>query len=222
MSTATGKKAILLPVKAFSQAKARLAPLLSGEERQELMWAFFQDAAKVLNECRQADCIALVSSERRALRAARQEGWMVLAEDSQSSESRSVDDACSSLRQRGFQAALRLPVDIPWLLSRDVDQLLGADRPSSAIVVPSRDGSGTNALLRNPPDAFPSCFGPDSLRRHLQAAAQARLTACVVENKRLALDLDTPEDLLAFLQQPVAGHTLNLLQEINIMGRLSR
>ena len=145
---------------------------------------------------------------------------MILEELTQNSESRSVDQACATLSRRGFKAVLRLPTDIPALRSRDIDQLLEADRAASTVLVPSRDGSGTNALLRNPPDAFPSHFGPGSLRLHLRAARQAGLSACVVEHHRLALDLDTPQDILAFLQQPTQGHTLRVLQAMRLEARL--
>ncbi|MEE8584777.1 MAG: 2-phospho-L-lactate guanylyltransferase [Acidobacteriota bacterium] len=210
----------MLPVKAFSQAKSRLSALLSGMERRQLLWAFFLDAAQALRGCRKADCIAVVSSEARVLERARKEGWIALEEPSQKSESHSVDQACAALSRQGFEAVLRLPTDIPSLRSRDIDLILEADCPASAILVPSQDGLGTNALMRNPPDAFPSHFGPGSLRLHLRAADQAGLFACVVENHRLALDLDTPEDVLAFLQRPTDGHTLRALQEMRMEERL--
>ncbi len=186
------------------------------------MWALFLDTAQAMKGCRKADCIAVVSSEERILERARHEGWMALAESAQESESCSVDQACAILSRRGFEAVLRLPVDLPWLRSQDIDRLLEADQPASTLLVPSRDGSGTNALLRNPATAFTCRFGPASLQLHLRAARQAGLFACVVEHFRLALDLDTPDDILAFLQQPAEGHTLRALEEMKLAARLER
>jgi len=63
------------------------------------------------------------------------------------------------------------------------------------ILVPSRDGTGTNAILRRPPDIFPSQFGPGSFARHLAAARAAGISWRILENPRIALDLDDPDDL---------------------------
>jgi len=62
-------------------------------------------------------------------------------------------------------------------------------------IVPDRHGRGTNALLIAPPDAIDVCFGGDSRAAHVAAAEMAG--ARVVElGGPLALDVDTPDDLL--------------------------
>jgi 2-phospho-L-lactate guanylyltransferase len=62
-------------------------------------------------------------------------------------------------------------------------------------IVPDRHGRGTNALLIAPPAAIDVCFGGDSALAH-QAAARAIGATLVVLGGPLALDLDTPDDLL--------------------------
>jgi 2-phospho-L-lactate/phosphoenolpyruvate guanylyltransferase len=63
--------------------------------------------------------------------------------------------------------------------------------------VPSRDGTGTNALLRSPPDLFPSHFGPGSFAKHLQEARRRSARFRIVKNPRIAVDIDELDDLNA-------------------------
>jgi 2-phospho-L-lactate guanylyltransferase len=74
----------------------------------------------------------------------------------------------------------------------------------TAILVPSSDGTGTNALLRSPPGLFPSRFGPNSFVRHLAEAEACGVSAQVFRNPRLELDIDEWDDLqkLAPLVRP--------------------
>ena len=51
------------------------------------------------------------------------------------------------------------------------------------VVAPSADERGTNLLLRRPPGAIPSRFGPDSFRRHLETTAERGLPIAVVEER---------------------------------------
>jgi 2-phospho-L-lactate guanylyltransferase len=104
------------------------------------------------------------------------------------------------------------PADINGLLAHDVPE-------RSALIVPDRHGTGTNALLLTPPDVLASSFGPDSRRRHLAEAQAKGVPAEVVEVDSLALDVDTPDDL-EVLQRRLAGthgraaHTRGLLNQL--------
>ena len=64
-------------------------------------------------------------------------------------------------------------------------------------VVPDRHGTGTNALVLSPPDAIRPAFGEGSRDRHVAAAREAGIPFAVEELPSLALDLDTPADLVA-------------------------
>ena len=63
------------------------------------------------------------------------------------------------------------------------------------VVVPDRHGDGTNALLVSPPDAIPFRFGAGSRAIHLAAGTEAGASVAEVGGE-LALDVDTPDDLL--------------------------
>jgi 2-phospho-L-lactate guanylyltransferase len=66
-----------------------------------------------------------------------------------------------------------------------------------AAIVPDRHGTGTNALALAPPNAIAPAFGEGSCARHVAAAREAELPYSVEELPSLALDLDTPADIIA-------------------------
>src|SRR5260370_29117929 len=68
----------------------------------------------------------------------------------------------------GVPGLLRLEVDGPLVQASDIDDLLAVECEDRALViVPSRDGTGTNAILRTPPTLFPSHFGRGSFAKHV-------------------------------------------------------
>ncbi len=68
-------------------------------------------------------------------------------------------------------------------------------------VVPDRHGTGTNALVLSPPSAIHPAFGEGSHNRHVAAARAADIPFAVEEMPSLALDLDTPADLVALTRE---------------------
>ena len=203
---------VLLPVKSMRNAKTRLSGILKRDERERLARAMLSDVGQAVLACAEARNVFIVSSDPIALDFARERGWEALAEPSQSSESDSVDRASSRLTERGLRTLLRLPCDLPAIDSRDLQALLhGPHLFEQALLVPSREGTGTNALLLSPPNAFPSHFGPDSRRLHVEAAHRRGISLTIVDNPRIALDLDTPDDLRTFLKLGTEGETRRLL-----------
>jgi 2-phospho-L-lactate guanylyltransferase len=215
-------KALLIPIKDPANAKSRLSGLLSQEERRVLAWAMFEDVAKAITEAVKPESVAIASNYQPAISFARARGWNVLLEESQQSESASVDWASRILESLGFETVMRLPADIPLVTAADIDALLSIDlNAPSAVLVPSRDGTGTNAILRNPPSLFPSRFGPDSLALHRLEASRVGTECLIVENDRIALDIDEPADIDRFLQLGEDSSAYRLLQGMDLARRSS-
>lgn len=216
-------KAVLIPIKDPAKAKTRLAEMLSPVERRSLAWAMFEDVSDAVSRATKPDHIFLVSSFRPAIVRARSLGWDVLVEQTQVSESDSIDWASRILEARGFDCVLRLPADIPLLRSGDVDDLLSVDLVAPAVLmVPSREGSGTNAIIRTPPALFPSRFGPNSLALHLEEAARSGAACSIMNNSAIALDIDEPSDIDLLLELGRGTRTCDLLDEWKISERMKR
>jgi 2-phospho-L-lactate guanylyltransferase len=215
-------RALLLPIKDLRQAKQRLATLLSPEERFGLAQAMLADTIRAIRGMRQAEQIFVVTNYIPAMKAAEQNGWDLLREDRQISESFSVDYASMQCAKRGITAVLRLPLDVPLVQSTDIDELLGFECTAPALViVPSRDGTGTNAILRTPPTLFPSHFGNGSFAKHCAEAQRAGAQIFLRRNPRLEMDVDDEADLRALMQQDLRDtETGAWLQRSGLQHRL--
>jgi coenzyme F420-0:L-glutamate ligase/coenzyme F420-1:gamma-L-glutamate ligase len=214
---------ILIPVKATGRAKRRLAELFDQATRQELALTMLEDvlAAVIPALGSLVDDVFVATSDRAAMDLAGRRGAQVLEERDQRSESASVDAASRECAVRGIEALLTLPADIPAIRTEDLAAILAQATSDRAVVlVPARDGKGTNAIWRRPPEAIPSRFGFDSFRKH-QAEAESRgLPWTAVPLSRVGVDLDEPEDVAAFLEFPGATRTRALLERAGAAARL--
>lgn len=218
-------KALLIPVKPFSEAKKRLSMLLSPEEREELAFLLLQNTLEVVLPSSWQ--VMVLSADKKALKLAKTYGALPLEEGFPHSESFSVDQACEKLFFEGFSGVLRLPTDLPLLSSQEINQALKLVRPElGSLLVPSRDQQGTNLLYRSKEGWFSSAFGEKSWQKHCASAEELYEKLgqpwLVWESRLLAKDLDTPEDMLAFLHSFLSCplSLKNFVEEKNIASRL--
>jgi 2-phospho-L-lactate/phosphoenolpyruvate guanylyltransferase len=189
----------------LKHAKQRLAGLLTPEERLGLAQAMLADTLRAVRSVQLAEKIFVATNYEPAIRTAQENGWEILREESQISESASVDWASRICAQQNVTGLLRLPLDLPLVQSADLDELLAVEcAPPAVVMVPSRDGTGTNAILRMPPALFPSHFGEGSLAKHLAEAETVGARVIIRRNTRLEMDVDDESDLRALLQNDLS------------------
>jgi 2-phospho-L-lactate guanylyltransferase len=215
-------RALLLPIKDLRQAKQRLAPLLNPQERFGLAQAMLADTIRAVRGVQRAERIFVVTNYLPAIKAAEENGWELLREERQISESVSVDAASRHCAERGVTALLRLPLDVPLVQATDIDELLAVACAAPALViVPSRDGTGTNAILRTPPTLFPSHFGNGSFAKHCGEAQRAGAQILIRRNARLEMDVDDEADLRTLMRQDLRDtETGAWLQRSGLQQRL--
>lgn len=215
-------RALLLPVKDLINAKRRLQHVFSPEERLALAEAMLADTIRTLGGVRRAEKIFVATNCQAAINAAEENGWEILREARQVSESDSVDEASRICERRGVRALLRVPLDLPLMHAADLDELLAVEcQPPAVVIVPSRDGTGTNAMLRTPPTLFPSHFGEGSFAKHLTEAERAGAYAFIRRNPRLEMDLDDEADMRALLDQDLRGTEIGRwLDKAEVAARL--
>jgi 2-phospho-L-lactate guanylyltransferase len=211
-------KALLIPVKDLTRAKQRLAPWLSQADRTALAEAMFEDFCAAATKARAMDRVFLISSFEPAIQRAEHYGWEILRETSQESESASVVAASRICAGRGVTSLARVPIDLPLITAADIDLIFAHIRSApSAVIVPSRSGTGTNTLLRTPPALFRSHFGPNSFPKHLRETEKLGAECVILRNERLELDVDDWDDLEMLAARPdVSGATKRWLDRAGL------
>lgn len=193
----------LIPVKGFRNAKQRLSPLLNGLERELLAETMVRDVLRQMMITRGLAETFVVTGNDKVAEIAAALGAKVIRERVESGETDAVDFARAELGRRGYEAVLIVPGDVPLVRSADIEQIL-AQVPEKAtapfaLLVPSHDRLGTNALLLAPPDIIKLRFGHDSFSFHMSQVSARGLPLRFFENERIALDIDEPRDLERFL-----------------------
>jgi 2-phospho-L-lactate guanylyltransferase len=209
----------VLPIKSFPDAKRRLRHHLSPGDRRALVEAMFCDVLVALRRAGGIERIVVVSGDRAAQQIAAGYGASVVSDDERG-HSHAAAVGVRAARELEAERALLVPGDCPAMSSAELDALIARPAgPRSALIVPDRHGTGTNALLITPPDALDPSFGPGSRKRHELTAAEHGIEAEVVEVPSLALDVDTPDDLET-LQAALdsshggAAHTRGMLTQL--------
>src|SRR5262249_3738209 len=150
-----------------------------------------------------------------AVKVAAPHGAKVLSDGAQEAHTGAVAAAARRLKSK---AMLTLPADVPLVEQEDIRQLIDAHRDAirrdapAFIIVPARDERGSNAILCSPAGAVPLTFAADSFLPHLAAAKRCGIEPKVLKLPRVALDIDTPEDLARFLEIPSQTRARALLE----------
>ncbi len=187
----------LIPVKALSEVKSRLAPYLTLYQRDELVLTMLQHVIQILLDCQKIAQVSVVSPDIRVLEYARMLGAYALLEEQQG-HNPALHAAAKREEAIGITALLTISADLPLLQRADIEHMIEASQQYDVVLAPSQEGTGTNAVLIRPPLALPYVFGPASLQRYQQEAERHELFTTLVKRPGLSLDVDTIKDLELF------------------------
>lgn len=190
---------MVLPVKRLDDAKQRLSPRLTPPERRALMAAMLEDVLDALQHVEVPHDLLVVTRDAGAAHAARRRGARVIPDPGDAGHSAAAALGIRAALDGGARRVVLIPGDCPLLAPAELESLLSLPWAphGRVVVVADRDGTGTNALLLEPPDVMAPAFGPGSHARHLAAAEAVGVPAQDERPASLALDVDTPDDLRA-------------------------
>lgn len=181
---------MLIPVKAFSRAKLRLAPALSPPDRRHLAREM---ATRVVGSAGGLP-VAVVCDDDEVADWARSLGAEVLWEP-QRGLNGAVQAGVRRLRALGAASTLVAAGDLP--LATELQSLTTF---AGITIVPDRRRDGTNVIVLPATADFEFAYGPGSFLRHLVAARRSGAAVRVLHSSPLAWDVDLPEDLVGMTE----------------------
>ena len=179
---------MVLPIKGFSDAKARLEPVLSAENRASLA-AF--TAGGILEAAEGVDTFVVCDNDEVA-QWARERGAMVVRQLKPGLNNAVAHGVDTAQYKRDWVLVAHSDLPFPEALLSIIDFTLVT---STVTIVPDRHEDGTNVLIIPAGRNFTFHYGLGSFAAHQHEAARLGLPVRIVRHEQLGLDIDTPDDL---------------------------
>lgn len=177
--------AVLIPVKAFSQAKQRLAGVLDGPARADLARTMAETVVRAASPLP-----VHVVCDDEAVRAWAVDLGVGVVWAPDRGLNGAVELGLATLAEAGADRVIVSHADLP--LALDLGWVAGFD---GVTLVPDRHGDGTNVLSVPAGAPFRFAYGAASCARHEAEARRLGLAVRVVPDVRLGWDVDLPGDL---------------------------
>jgi len=209
----------IVPVKRLSQAKQRLAPVLSRNERAELARTMLHDVLTTLCGTPELAGIIVVSGDPLVANLATQFGARVVSDDIEAGVNPAVQQGLKALDELPV-GALIIPADVPFATAGELREVLDELCRNPVVLSPALSDGGTNALAMRSPALIAPCFGEDSFARHQALARDSGVGCGIVRADGLSRDVDLPNDLIPWSGSKKYSLTAALLAEFNVAERL--
>lgn len=211
---------ILIPVKNKLNAKQRLAPLLSAEERFRFAQAMLEDVLDAVAAVPERPPVSLVTGDDRARELAARHGFAIIEDRDDAGETAAIEMATRVCAERGDPWTLVIPGDAPLAATEEISLVLRLAPRTGTVLASDHKNLGSNAVLRAPADLFPLRFGDHSYAPHLRAAQATGLPVIQLRLGGLGLDIDRAEDAQLLLAAPGDTRAQKLLRSWNVERRL--
>jgi 2-phospho-L-lactate guanylyltransferase len=209
----------LVPAKALGEAKGRLAEVLSPGERRQLALAMLKDVLTALKAAPSIHAVSVVSPDAEVLHLAAELGATTIAESANiEGLNQALTRALSAMSPQP-QMLLVVTGDVPEATADDIEKVLAAVPERGIAICPSPD-EGTSALALRPPHVIPFSFGVKSFHTHMRWVEEMSVEAEVVRIPSLSRDIDSPEQLRAFMGRRSDTATYRLLSTMGIAERV--
>ena len=201
----------IIPVSKFKNAKTRLSPFLSDEERENLLKVMLQDVTDTLKK--HVDRIFIISRDEDVLNYAKKLNLDTILEDENSNLNKALKQAMKYCKGKAKKIII-VPSDVPLIGKTNIQMLIDASKSLDFIIVPSK-GGGTNMIIMKPM-AIHTRFEGLSYKKHVQAAERKKLNPQVHDSFFMALDVNTAEDLGEIMIHGEKTHTRKYLKELKV------
>ena len=201
----------IIPVSKFKNAKTRLSPFLTEEEREKLLKVMLQDVTDTLKK--HVDKIFIISRDEDVLEYAKKLNLNTILEDENSNLNKALKQAMKQCKGKTRKVII-VPSDVPLIGKTNLAMLIDASKSLDFIIVPSK-GGGTNMIIMKPM-AIHTRFEGLSYKEHVNAAERKKLNPQVHDSLFMALDVNTAEDLREIMIHGEKTHTRKYLKELKV------
>ncbi|MBS7257006.1 MULTISPECIES: 2-phospho-L-lactate guanylyltransferase [Methanobrevibacter] len=201
----------IIPVSKFKNAKTRLSPFLTEEEREKLLKVMLQDVTDTLKK--HVDKIFIISRDEDVLEYAKKLNLNTILEDENSNLNKALKQAMKQCKGKTRKVII-VPSDVPLIGKTNLAMLIDASKSLDFIIVPSK-GGGTNMIIMKPM-AIHTRFEGLSYKEHVNAAERKKLNPQVHDSLFMALDVNTAEDLGEIMIHGEKTHTRKYLKELKV------
>ena len=178
----------IIPVTKFKNAKTRLSPFLSEEEREKLLKAMLHDVTDTLKK--HVDKIFIISRDEDVLSYAESLNVNTILENDNSNLNKALTQAMKYCKGKAKKIII-VPSDIPLIGKTNIQMLIDASKSLDFIIVPAKG-------------------------EHVQAAERKKLNPQVHDSFFMALDVNTTEDLGEIMIHGDKTHTRRYLKELKV------
>ena len=202
---------VIIAARGGGEAKSRLAARLDPRQRAALAQAMLADMLEALSHCPAAERIYVATPTPDLARIAAAAGAVVMLEAGPSGLNAAFESARRRLSAHDPSGQLALlPGDLPRLTAAEFGKAAALARDGAVVVAPALCDGGTGAIVQPAGLALPLAFGPESFRRHCEAAAALGATVHSPALAGLGFDLDRPDDLDRLAASRTQGRTAAL------------
>lgn len=207
----------IIPVTTFKNAKTRLSPFLSEEEREKLLKAMLHDVTDTLKKY--VDKIIIISRDEEVLSYAESLNVKPMLENENSNLNKALTQAMKYCKGK-VRKVIIVPSDIPLIGKTNLKMLIDASKNLDFIIVPSK-GGGTNMIIMKPM-AIRTRYEGFSYKEHVNAAEKKKLNPQVHDSFFMALDVNTSQDLGEIMIHGEKTHTRQYLKKLKVSVESSR
>lgn len=194
----------IVPMRGIEHGKSRLATVLDAARRAALNRWLLARTLKVVG-CWHGglDQCVVVSPCQEALQLADSAGAVAVQETAHAGNlNRALDQGVAYAAAQSAGRILVLACDLPELTVAALRALTAAaSAPLHMALAADKAGTGTNAMVVDARRVLEFRYGECSLERHRQWAVTHGLHVKVMTHPELGFDLDTPDDLAAWLHR---------------------
>lgn len=189
---------VVIPHRGLRDGKARLAEVLSPDERAQLSGFMLDKVARASRAV--VPDVVLISPDATLVNRAAELGIRFCHQSGGTGMNHALEQATVDAIADGVRTLAIISADLPEITSADVKELLHVSSTGRSIVTiaPDRAGTGTNALVLRPPDAIALRFGVESRMFHARECARRGIAITAVDRPALGQDIDLPADLAAW------------------------